>query len=270
MNGATSRAAATFLLLASTLFSAGPVKLTRGGPDAYGYRCIDNIDEPGGPSFAELWEDISATGTPLGIGGDHDWRYRVRDANGNITPDAASTLGLIHLTGESEPGWTEFMENDSSPDFRSDQAPPSAPVPASPGGYDVASASVDRGSVEFMWEGSTDDVPADALRYEIQVSPIWDFSEIEAAASEVSALSVRLSLTPSRFEKYWRARATDIGGNVSEWSDSAGFRLAWGDDADHGGGDSCAFGAMSSRGAQGAGALAAVLALMALGLKRKK
>ncbi|MBI4563991.1 MAG: hypothetical protein HY716_04770 [Planctomycetes bacterium] len=45
-------------------------RVTTGGPDTYGYRFIDNINEAAGPSFDDLSQDISTTGTLLGISGD--------------------------------------------------------------------------------------------------------------------------------------------------------------------------------------------------------
>ena len=46
-----------------------PAILTQGGPDSYGYRFIDNINEDDGPSYSSLWEDISSSGTNLPMSG---------------------------------------------------------------------------------------------------------------------------------------------------------------------------------------------------------
>lgn len=168
-------------------------------------------------------------------GGNYDWRYRVRDVTRNTTPAA---------------GWTEFMHNGVSPDFMSEQTPPTAPVAQFPDGHDIVASTGSGGPVSFVWDASTDDGPADALRYEIQVSRAADFSEVEVAASDLTALttSFNLALAPSQaswgdqstglpnsaeqsptevasIQRYWRVRSTDLLRNVSGWSNNASFRL---------------------------------------------
>ncbi|MBI4564291.1 MAG: hypothetical protein HY716_06325 [Planctomycetes bacterium] len=149
---------------------------------------------------------------PIAAAGDYDWRYRVVDADGQSTP-----LG----------SWTEFMDNSVSPDFMSDQTPPAAPAAASPTDTDIAAAAAVVVSVDFTWRAPAGDGPADSLRYEIEVSRTADFSDIEARAANLAAPAARFNLTVSPEKKYWRVRCVDHVGNVSEWSDIAGFRLVW-------------------------------------------
>ncbi|MBI4565528.1 MAG: hypothetical protein HY716_12610 [Planctomycetes bacterium] len=77
MNRTTFLAAAALLFPGAMLLAgapagaeSAPMMSTQGGPDTYGYRFIDNINETAGPSYTELWQDISTSGTQLAIQGD--------------------------------------------------------------------------------------------------------------------------------------------------------------------------------------------------------
>ena len=58
---------ATLALMGSALASPSPEfrRINQGGPDAYGYQFIDNINESAGPSYSALWQDIAGSGTGL-------------------------------------------------------------------------------------------------------------------------------------------------------------------------------------------------------------
>ncbi|MBI4566153.1 MAG: hypothetical protein HY716_15820 [Planctomycetes bacterium] len=138
--------------------------------------------------------------------------------------------------------------------------------------YDVASVTPEGDSVEFRWQDATDNGPADAIRYEIEVSRNANFLDLETTVSNIAGPSVNLDLAVSRFEKYWHVRAVDIGGNVSEWSSIASFRLVYGDDLDHGGGDAekvCGISVPPSPGHAGALGLAALLVAVALAVRTR-
>ena len=210
--------------------------------------------------------DLAAS-NPAGNFGDgvYDWEYRVRDANFSYWP--ADPNGI--------PQWQPFLGNAVSPDFRSDQEPASPPLALTPAGTDVSSPYETADLVSFSWGESTDNGPLSSLRYEIQVARNVNFTDLESAASGIIPTNAALSVTVSRFAKFWRVRTTDIGGNVSQWSNVQQFRLVWDDGQNHSAGDAqkaCGFGAGSTS-APRAGLLFGLvtLAMMAaVGLGRKK
>ena len=72
----------------------------------------------------------------------------------------------------------------------------------------------------------------------------------------------------SRYNKYWRLRAKDIGGNLSNWSNVQFFRVTYDDGFDHASGDAKKSCGMSAFGGPAIGS--AVLGLMILGLAAGK
>jgi len=162
--------------------------------------------------------------------GGYDWRYRVEDTYANSYP----------------PGATDWVEafgsvaspNTNSPDFRSDQVAPGDPIATSPHNLDIQVNDPVIGPVTLNWIESTDNGPVAGISYEIQVSKDGGFSQIEAQLfSTAGTSSYPVNLTVSRYDKFWRIRAKDVGGNLSNWSLPLNFRVTYNDGIDHGAGD---------------------------------
>ncbi|HZN62738.1 MAG TPA: kelch repeat-containing protein [Planctomycetota bacterium] len=172
----------------------------------------------------------------------YDWRWRVEDAFGNGFPAAANTW--VEAFG------TEAVPNTNSPDFRSDQIAPADPVAISPTNVDIQVPDPVYGAVTLHWVESTDNGPVSGISYELQVARDGGFLDIEAQLfSTAGTSSYPISLTVSRYDKFWRIRARDVGGNFSNWSGQLHFRVTYNDGVDHGGGDSkksCGFGAAAA------------------------
>lgn len=193
--------------------------------------------------------------------GNYDWEYRARDTFFRYWPSDPNGIPL----------WQPFQGNAVSPDFRSDQLPASPPTALEPSGIDLSTPFEFADQITFTWIGSVDNGPSSAIRYEIQVSRDDTFSDIETTASHIAATSASLSVTVSRFTKYWRVRSTDIGGNVSSWSTVRQFRLTFDDQVDHASGDAkknCGFSVAST----GTSAIAWLIVVLAglLVLKRRR
>ena len=99
--------------------SNGPVVANSGGPDGFGYRWIDS-DEAGGPTFA--WQDISATGTDIGLTGDDQTTPPI--ALGFNFPLYGTLFSSINVCSN---GWLSFTSNATS---YSNQPLPGAGGPA--------------------------------------------------------------------------------------------------------------------------------------------
>jgi hypothetical protein len=182
----------------------------------------------GSASWTLLDTGLVAQGTlaiPWSIpaAGAYDWEWRVEDDLDNCYPPAYGT-------------WAPAFSNANSPDFRSDQSPPTAPVAVSPSGYDLQAADPTSGDVTLSWTPSTDDGPAAGVAYEIQAARDGGFNEIEAQFfSAPGAGETSIGLAPSDAPKHWRLRARDIGGNFSAWSAPQSFRLVHDGGGSHGG-----------------------------------
>jgi hypothetical protein len=81
---------------------------------------------------------------------------------------------------------------------------------------------------------------------------------------------VRLSV--SRYEKFWRIRARDVGGNLSDWSDPLNFRVTYNDGLNHSAGDAKKACGMTVSGAPALGAalFGAMILLSAAALLRRR
>ncbi|HEY3227511.1 MAG TPA: kelch repeat-containing protein [Planctomycetota bacterium] len=190
----------------------------------------------GGSAWTLIDSGLSAQGTirvPYAIpaAGTYDWEYRVEDAAGNSFPE----------------GWAPAFGNDRSPDFRSDQVPPTAPVPRSPNGIDIDVPDPAAGLVTFEWEESKDDGPAEALTYELQVARDLEFDDLETSVDiPAGRTSWSVYLAVARESRYWRIRARDIGGNAGDWGERLEFRVTHDDGWNHAAGDGrngCGYGA---------------------------
>jgi hypothetical protein len=174
--------------------------------------------------------------------GGYDWRWRVEDAFSNSVPAAAGTW--VEAFGDPS------TPNTNSPDFRSDQAPPSDPIATSPHETDIEVDDPVIGDVILNWIESTDNAPAAGISYELQVATDGGFNGIEAQIfSTAGQSSYPVALTVSRYNKFWRIRARDVGGNFSNWSAPLTFRVTFNDGIDHSAGDAkkaCGFSAASS------------------------
>ena len=185
---------------------------------------------------------VTSLATPLGAQGVHtlsynipadggyDWRWRVEDSYANSNPEAPDAW--VEAFG------SEASPNTTSPDFRSDQVPPSDPIADAPNNIDIQAPDPYFGDVVLSWVESTDNGPVAGISYEIQVAREGGFGDIEAQLfSTAGVFSYPITLSVSRYNKYWRMRARDIGGNLSHWSNSQFFRVVNDDHLDHGAGD---------------------------------
>jgi hypothetical protein len=162
--------------------------------------------------------------------GSYDWRWRVEDTFGNSYPLLPNAW--VEAFG------TEAAPNTNSPDFRSDQLPPSDPIADAPNNVDIASPTPGSGPVVLSWIESTDNGPVSGISYELQVAREGGFNDIEAQLfSTAGTSSYPVTLTVARDNKFWRIRAKDIGGNLSNWSASKTFRVVYDDGFDHASGD---------------------------------
>ena len=193
---------------------------------------------------------------PAGVA--YDWRWRIEDSFANSYPVDPSA-------------WIDAFDNANSPDFRSDQEPPSNPQPSYPSNVDIQVNSPSAGPVLLMWQEATDNAPSVGISYELQVATDGGFLDIEAQLFSTAGTSeYPVTLSVSRYDKHWRMRARDIGGNFSDWSPSLHFRVTYNDGLDHSAGDAkkaCGFTAAASP-AIGTALLGAVL--LALAAFRRK
>jgi hypothetical protein len=187
--------------------------------------------------------------------GGYDWRWRVEDAFSNSHPVLAGTW--IEAFG------TETVANTASPDFRSDQLPPTEPVAVGPHNTDIQVTDPVIGQVTLNWTEATDNGPVAGISYELQVATDGGFNQVEAQIfSTAGTSSYPVALTVSRYDKFWRMRARDIGGNLSNWSPALNFRVTYNDGVDHSAGDAKkACGMSASATASITGALLGVLIL---------
>ncbi len=191
--------------------------------------------------------------------GEFDWRWRVEDSYLNSHPSALPSV---------PEGWVEAFgsvdtPNTNSPDFRSDQVPPSDPVGVAPHNLDIQVPDPAYGDVTLSWIESTDNGPVAGISYELQVATDGGFLGIEAQLfSTAGTDNYPITLTVSRYNKFWRMRARDVGGNLSNWSPSLNFRVTYNDGLNHSSGDAkraCGF-------SVGSGASSLIVALLGLAL----
>ncbi len=215
---------------------------------------------------------VTSLATPLAAQGVHtltytipadngyDWRWRVEDAFANSHPLLANVW--VEAFG------TEAAPNTTSPDFRSDQIPPADPVALAPHNVDIQVPDPVTGAVILYWAESTDNGPVSGISYELQVARDGGFNDVEAQLfSPAGTSNYPVSLSVSRYDKFWRIRARDVGGNLSNWSAPLNFRVTYNDGENHGAGDSaktCGFGA-STVPAIGTSLIGAMILLLAAG-----
>jgi len=196
--------------------------------------------------------------------GAYDWQWRVEDSYLNSYPNAFASVAA---------GWVDAFDNANSPDFRSDQNPPADPIAIFPSNVDLDVHHPVGGMATLQWTESTDNGPVAGISYEIQVARDGGFIDIEAQLfSSAGTSNYPVYLTVSRYEKFWRLRARDVGGNFSAWSPPLTFRVVYDDQLDHGAGDSKkSCGMATAVGApMGAAALCGLgLALLALAFQRR-
>ena len=190
----------------------------------------------------------------------YDWRWRVEDAYLNSHPPDLDNV---------PEGWIEAFDNGTSPDFRSDQLPPSMPMPQFPTNTDIQMVDPAGGNVTLFWTEATDNGPVAGISYEIQVAREGSFSNIEAQLfSTAGNDQYPVFLTVDRDLKYWRLRARDVGGNFSEWSPPLTFRVTFNDGANHSEGDAkrvCGMGAETEGPSMAAALLGLAILAMASG-----
>ena len=195
--------------------------------------------------------------------GGYDWRWRVEDAYSNSYPLPVNT-------------WIEAFgslaaPNTNSPDFRSDQVPPSDPIATDPHDVDFQVPDPYIGDVVLHWIESTDNGPTAGISYELQVAFDGGFLGIEAQLFSTAGTSeYPIALSVSRYEKYWRIRARDVGGNFSGWSAPRKFRVTYNDGIDHSAGDAEKNCGMTASAVPALGSALLGLAVIALAALRRK
>ena len=193
--------------------------------------------------------------------GGYDWRWRVEDSYANSYPVTPNTW--IEAFG------TLAEPNTNSPDFRSDQVAPSDPKAAQPSNIDIQSPTPGSGDIVLTWVESTDNGPVAGISYELQVARDGGFLDIEAQLfSTAGTSSYPVTLTVSRYDKFWRIRARDIGGNLSQWSNELDFRVTYNDGLNHSAGDAKKACGMNVHGAPAFGSAILGLAILALAARR--
>jgi hypothetical protein len=162
--------------------------------------------------------------------GGYDWRWRIEDSFSNSHPLPVDT-------------WVEAFgsvatPNTESPDFRSDQLSPTDPVGLAPADIDIQVPDPNIGAVTLSWIEATDNGPVAGISYELQVARDGGFLDVEAQLfSQAGQDEYPINLSVSRFPKFWRIRARDVGGNFSQWSQPLTFRVTYNDGIDHSAGD---------------------------------
>jgi N-acetylneuraminic acid mutarotase len=193
----------------------------------------------------------------------YDWRWRIEDAFANSYPVAANAW--VEAFG------TEAAPNTNSPDFRSDQLPPTEPVALAPHNADIQVGNPVAGGVTLYWQEATDNGPVSGISYEIQAATDGGFNNIEAQLFSTAGTSnYPVTLSVSRFDKFWRIRARDVGGNLSAWSPPLNFRVTYNDGEDHGGGDSAKSCGFTAAAAPALSAALMGLALVGFGAARRR
>jgi hypothetical protein len=194
--------------------------------------------------------------------GGYDWRWRVEDTFANSYPLTPNTW--VEAFG------TQAAPNTNSPDFRSDQVPPSDPVAVAPHNVDTQVLDPIYGEVTLNWVEATDNGPVAGISYELQVALDGGFNQIEAQIFSTAGISsYPVTLTVSRFDKFWRIRARDVGGNFSNWSPPLNFRVTYNDGIDHGAGDASKSCGMSAAFAPALGGALLGLAILGCAAGRK-
>jgi hypothetical protein len=128
--------------------------------------------------------------------------------------------------------------NSVSPDFRSDQVPPTDPKGKWPRDFDYQVPDPNYGDVTLEWIEATDNGPVAGITYELQVAREGGFEDIEAQLFSTAGTDhYPITLSVSRYEKFWRMRAKDVGGNLSNWSPALTFRVTYNDGLNHSSGD---------------------------------
>ena len=207
-------------------------------------------------------QGVLALNYTIPAGGGYDWRWRVEDAYQNSYP----------LTPNS---WVEAFgtfanQNTNSPDFRSDQVAPADPVAVFPTNLDIQVPDPNVGDVTLNWIESTDNGPVAGISYELQVARDGAFIDIEAQLfSTAGQSSYPIQLSVSRYEKHWRIRARDVGGNFSQWSQPLIFRVTYNDGDNHSAGDAAKVCGSSATGSPALASALLGLAILAMAARRK-
>lgn len=187
------------------------------------------------PASGAVGENTLLTGSGFGASQLLTITYDAKKITSSATTDSKGSFSTAFKPPASGSGSHLVTVSDGtqtigSVSFTIESTAPQAPSPISPeAGFKVG--IFENKPIEFKWSAVED--PSGVV-YALEISQKADFSGsvVRKDNLEKPEYTLPASEKPQQGEYYWRARATDLAGNASEWSRSqlimfTGFDFAW-------------------------------------------